>query len=249
MCLIAWDWQPGSVQPLLLLANRDEFYARPAQALHWWKDSPVLAGKDLTGGGTWLGITRCGHLAALTNYRDPAGFRAEAPSRGSLVADFLQGTASAADYLQSVLNVVDAFNPFNLLVYDGNQLLGLESRNKRVVPLGPGIGAVSNADFHTPWPKAIKLRAGLEHLQRQPLAPTDAALWDLLRDDQVAPDVQLPRTGIALPRERALSAAFIRTPDYGTRASTLLRISVKGTTMEEQTFDRKGQTGTTQFKL
>ncbi len=249
MCLIAWDWQPGSDQPLLLLANRDEFYARPAQPLHWWDGGQVLAGRDITGGGTWLGVTRSGRMAALTNYRDPTDFRPDAPSRGAVVADFLQGNADAPDYAQAVAARAGNFNPFNLLLFDGVKMVGLESRHSRTLQLMPGIGAVSNADFHTGWPKLCKLRSGLEAFQMQTPPKDDAALWALLGDDSVAPDEQLPSTGIPLPRERALSSAFIRTPDYGTRASTLLRLSSSGSTMEERSFDGRGRLETVRFSL
>lgn len=99
MCLIAWNWQPASHTPLLLIANRDEFYARPTAALHWWNEAAILAGRDLQAGGTWLGISRSGRLAALTNYRDPAAMRPDAPSRGELVSAYLQTDASAMEYL------------------------------------------------------------------------------------------------------------------------------------------------------
>ena len=102
MCLIAWHWQPGSDTPLRLLANRDEFYARPTLPLHWWDNGLVLAGKDLQGGGTWLGVSRTGRLAALTNYRTALPQRLNTPSRGELVANFLTSHLSAADYLQQI---------------------------------------------------------------------------------------------------------------------------------------------------
>lgn len=250
MCLIAWNWQPGTAQPLLLLANRDEFYARPSQAMHWWNGGQVLAGRDLTGGGTWLGVSRSGRVAALTNYRDPANFQADAPSRGALVANFLQGSLSAKNYLQSILPSVASYNGFNLLVFDGTQLLGLESRHPRMLELGAGVGAVSNADFLSPWPKLEKLRTGLAWaVQRMPPSQ-DAALWDLLRDAETAPDDQLPQTGIPLERERALSTAFIATPDYGTRASTLLRVHSDGIDVEERRFEALGRSaGISRFKM
>ena len=252
MCLIAWNWQPGTAQPLLLLANRDEFYARPSQAMHWWKGCEVLAGRDLAGGGTWLGLTRSARVAALTNYRDPANFQPDAPSRGALVANFLQGTLSAANYLESILPTVERYNGFNLLVFDGTQLMGLESRHARMVAMGAGIGAVSNADFLIPWPKLEKLRTGLaQAVERMPPdQEQDHALWDLLCDAEAAPDELLPRTGIPLERERALSTAFIATPDYGTRASTLLKIHAGGISVEERRFEAAGrQAGTSRFKL
>ena len=250
MCLIAWHWQPGTAQSLLLLANRDEFYARPSQAMHWWHGGEVLAGRDLAGGGTWLGLTRSGRVAALTNYRDPTNFQADAPSRGALVANFLQGALSAEHYLHSILPTVAGYNGFNLLVFDGTQLMGLESRHARMLALGAGIGAVSNADFLSPWPKLEKLRTGLARAVELGVPDQDPVLWDLLGDAETAPDEQLPRTGIALERERALSTAFIATPDYGTRASTLVKIHAGGISVEERRFEAAGRpTGTSRFTV
>ncbi|HPW82765.1 MAG TPA: NRDE family protein, partial [Rhodoferax sp.] len=123
MCLIAWSWQPASATPLLLLSNRDEFYHRPALPLHWWEPAPggveILAGRDLQAGGTWLGVSRSGRLAAITNYRTPVPARDNTPSRGELVAGFLQGSQSAMEYLQALSDRAQDYNPFNLLVFDG----------------------------------------------------------------------------------------------------------------------------------
>lgn len=250
MCLIAWNWQPGTAQPLLLLANRDEFYARPSQAMHWWDGGEVLAGRDLAGGGTWLGVTRSGRVAALTNYRDPINFQPDAPSRGTLVANFLQGTLSAANYVESILPTVGRYNGFNLLVFDGTQLLGLESRNARILELGAGIGAVSNADFLSPWPKVERLRTGLAVAVELAPLDQDPAFWDLMGNAETTPDSLLPRTGIPLERERALSTAFIATPDYGTRASTLLKIHADGISVEERRFEAAGRlAGTSRFTM
>lgn len=250
MCLIAWNWQPGAERSLLLLANRDEFYARPSQAMHWWNGGQVLAGRDLEGGGTWLGLTRSGRVAALTNYRDPANLLADAPSRGALVANFLQGALSVEDYLRSILPTVADYNGFNLLVFDGTQLMGLESRHARMLELGTGIGAVSNADFLSPWPKLEKLRSGLARAVERTPPDQDPVFWDLLGDAETAPDEQLPRTGIPLERERALSTAFIATPDYGTRASTVLKIHADGISVEERRFEASGRpTGSSRFKM
>jgi uncharacterized protein with NRDE domain len=248
MCLIAWNWQPGTAVPLLLLANRDEFYARPSEPLHWWPGGKVLAGRDLSGGGTWLGLSHDGRMAALTNYRDPSGYRADAPSRGALVANFLQGELPAAQYLKSIATTLSSFNPFNLLLFDGLHLMGLESRHARQLVLAPGIGAVSNADFFKPWPKLEKLRLGLAQLHDLAQTHGDKALWRLLLDKEIALDEDLPRTGIPLERERALSSAFITSPDYGTRACTLLRIGRTGFFMEERGFDASGLLGSAQFR-
>lgn len=241
MCLIAWHWQPAhATTPLLLLANRDEFYARPTSALHWWQDAPVLAGRDEQAGGTWLGVNRRGHLAALTNYRDPLNNRADAPSRGALVTDFLAGNDSAQTYLDTLLGQCEDYNPFNLLVFDGQQLLGLESRHRRVVTIAPGIGAVSNADFSTPWPKLRGLQSGLDAAITSD-ATQDTQLLALLHNDQPALDVDLPHTGLDLTHERLLSAAFIKSPSYGTRACSIVRVGGEEVRFLEESFNATGR--------
>jgi len=243
MCLIAWNWQPGSATPLLLVANRDEFYARPTAPLSWWADAPILAGRDLQAGGTWLGVSRSGRLAALTNHRDPARRRADAPSRGELVSAFLQSDTSARDHLDALAASAASYNPFNLLVFDGQTLMGLESRHAKVVALQPGLGAVSNADFLTPWPKLTLLKNSLQALLAQ-AHPSDAQLLDLLHQRGLAADSDLPATGIPLELERALSSAFIATPGYGTRACSVVRFEAGRVQFLEQSFDATGCIGT-----
>jgi uncharacterized protein with NRDE domain len=265
MCLIAWNWQPGTAQPLLLAANRDEFYARPTAPLHWWGSADnwdeceqsegrvapdrrdILAGRDLLGGGTWLGVTRHGRMAALTNFRAPGDFRPDAPSRGALVADFLRGDLTAFAYLHHIQPNAGRFNPFNLLVFDGVHLAGFESRHRRVLEIPTGVGALSNADFGTPWPKLDALRQGMAAVNGATQEEQCQALWSLLADAREAPDDRLPTTGVALVRERTLSATFIQTTDYGTRASTLLRWGPQGLWMEERRFDHSGPIGAMQF--
>ena len=237
MCLIAWNWQPG--QGLLLLANRDEFFARPTQPLHRWPDAPVLAGKDLQGGGTWLGLGRGGRLAALTNVRDPRQFRADAPTRGALVADFLRGDMSAQTYLEEVGAQAAAFNPFNLLLFDGESLLGFESQGARTRVFAAGVNGVSNARFNTPWPKLRGLTQALGQRGIPPVVEPHALL-PLLTDAQTATDAQLPDTGVPLETERALSAAFIRMPGYGTRACSIVHIQGERAHIWEQEFDENG---------
>ncbi|MCB8747578.1 NRDE family protein [Rhodoferax sp. U2-2l] len=239
MCLIAWHWQPGSTQRLLLVANRDEFYARPTAPLHAWAEADILAGRDLQAGGTWLGVSRTGRLAALTNHRDPTQQRFEAPSRGELVSAFLRSDLSAEAYLSELRSQANNYNPFNLLVYDGNHLMGLESRHARVLALSEGMGAVSNADFQTPWPKLNGLTKGLQQQLSQG-QHSDTELLALLQDRRIAADADLPTTGVPLPLERALSAVFVALPDYGTRASSVVRLSGDHVDFTEQGFDAKG---------
>jgi uncharacterized protein with NRDE domain len=243
MCLIAWNWQPHCATPLLLLANRDEFYARPALPLHWWEPAAngtqILAGKDLQGGGTWLGLSRTGRLAALTNFRSGAPQRTNTPSRGELVAAFLHGDQSAEDYLRQLAEHCGDYNPFNLLVFDGHQLMGLESRGAKVLSHAPGLGAVSNADFHTPWAKLTQLRSRLAALPTNTMADL-RQLLPLLHDQTVAPDAALPTTGVPLELERMLSAAFIATSGYGTRACSVLALHHNRAEFMEQSFGLQG---------
>lgn len=252
MCLIAWNWQPGSATPLLLVGNRDEFYARPTQALHHWPDAPVLAGRDTQAGGTWLGVSQGKdggvRLAALTNYRSTVPPRADAPSRGELVADFLKSTQSAASYLEALQSQAGGYNPFNLLAYDGKELLGLESRGAHIVTLQPGIGAVSNADFNTPWPKLTQLTNGLATCVARG-ETDDEHLWPLLQLHTLAADQDLPQTGVPLPLERALSAAFVTMPGYGTRACSVVRLASEGAQFSEQRFCVEGDMGQTSLAL
>ena len=103
MCLILFAWKMQKNFPLILIANRDEFYERPTAPAAFWDDAPdLLAGRDLREGGTWLGITRRGKLAALTNYRDPASLKMNAPSRGHLVSDYLRNRQTPENYLRRI---------------------------------------------------------------------------------------------------------------------------------------------------
>ncbi|MEO7106644.1 MAG: NRDE family protein [Rhodoferax sp.] len=244
MCLIAWNWQPDSATPLLLLANRDEFYARPAQPLHWWQPASngaqVLAGKDLQGGGTWLGLSRSGRLAALTNFRSGTAQRTNTPSRGELVAGFLQSELSADAYLQQLALHCADYNPFNLLVFDGQHLMGLESRDAKIVTHAPGLGAVSNADFQTPWPKLTQLRTGLAAMVNTADAADMRHYLPLLHNRRLAPDAALPRTGVPADLERVLSATFIATPGYGTRACSVVALHQNRAEFLEQSFGQQG---------
>ncbi len=243
MCLIAWNWQPDRATPLLLVANRDEFYARPALPLHWWgraeNGAEVLAGKDLQGGGTWLGVSRGGRLAALTNYRSAEPLRTDTPSRGELVAAFLHSDMDAPTYLEQLARHCSDYNPFNLLVFDGHQLMGLESRSTSVLHKSPGVGAVSNADFQTPWPKLTQLKNRLQ--QQEDRAQTDVnRLLPLLHDRCIAPDASLPHTGVPQELERVLSATFIATPHYGTRACSVVAIHQTHVEFFEQSHGAQG---------
>ncbi len=227
MCLVLVVWRVHPLYPCVVAANRDEFHARPAARAEWWPDRPqILAGRDLEAGGTWLGLTRTGRFAALTNYRDPEQRRAAAPSRGALVTAMLESGASVAEGLTHLRAVGADYNGFNLIFSDGERLGIYESVSGASRELQPGIYGLSNHLLDTPWPKVqnakTRLQAALGDL-------TDTApLLDLLRDDRPALDAQLPQTGVSVEWERLLSSAFVRAPDYGTRCSTIIRIERQG---------------------
>jgi uncharacterized protein with NRDE domain len=235
MCLIGFRWQPASREPLLLLGNRDEFYARPATAMAWWAGGHILAGKDLRAGGTWLGVSRDGRLAAITNFRQPGSLRAEAPSRGAIPVRFLEASVPAAAFLAGLREEAGSYNPFNLLLYDGCDLLGYESRTGRALRFDPGLHVLSNGDFDEPWPKAEALLAGMAASSGD-----DPGLLALLEPADPFEDDRLPHTGVPRDWERALSPIFVRTPTYGTRASTLIRIGVESVSAVEQRFTAEG---------
>jgi uncharacterized protein with NRDE domain len=234
MCLIVFDWRPdaasdGTHALLTLSANRDEFFQRDADPMHWWSDAPnVLAGRDLTGGGTWLGITRDGRFAALTNYRAPSEVRPDAPTRGLLVSAFLSGERIAPlDYLHDVAREGHRYNGFNLLAGDFTRgELGWYGNRADAPPtlLEPGVHGLSNSLLNTPWPKLVAQRDALRDLIHADQQPTLDELIDTLRDPRMADDDALPSTGISIERERVLSAAFIEAPGYGTRSTTALRV-------------------------
>ncbi len=240
MCLIVFDWQPGATDgPVLTLtANRDEFFRRTSAPIAWWEDRPgVLAGRDLEAGGAWLGVTRDGRFAALTNYRAPYDIRAGAPTRGKLVSDFLGGrNVAPLEYLRELTGTAAFYNGFNLLVGDCRRRELAWYCNRPAEPdtapdapilLEAGVHGLSNARLNTPWPKLVHKRTELGTLLTDEAAPSLDALIALMRDTRVADDDVLPSTGIPLARERALSAAFIETPEYGTRGTTALRVTIK----------------------
>ena len=240
MCLILIAWRSSAEFPCVIAANRDEFYARPAETAHWWPSDPqILAGRDLKAGGTWLGITREGRFAALTNYRDPEQRKAETPSRGNLVTSILQSSEGVAETLQRLQREGAAYNGFNLLFSDGEKLAIYESMSGVGRELRPGIYGLSNHLLDTPWPKVQAAKSRLSSALSQ--LPDSRPALALLRDEQLAPDEHLPKTGMSQEWERLLSSAFIRSSTYGTRCSTVLQVDRGGhVSFEEWTWDEAG---------
>ncbi len=239
MCLIllALNAHPG--YRLILAANRDEFYSRPTAPAAFWDNAPqLLAGRDLKGGGTWLGITRSGRLAALTNYRDPGAERPDAPSRGALVSGYLTGTASTDEYLARLKKEGGACNGFSIIFGDAGHLCFFSNRGERLHFIEPGLHGLSNRLLDTPWPKVTRGKEALARLvaEGETVRPED--LFAILADRTVAPDEFLPDTGVGIELERLLSPLFTAAPSYGTRSSTVILIDRENcVTFCERTFN------------
>jgi uncharacterized protein with NRDE domain len=237
MCLIVFAWRVVPGVPLVAAGNRDEFYERPAAPAAWWDDHPqIYAGRDLRGGGTWMGVTRDGRFACVTNIRAPSEKRVDAPSRGALVADYLSGQMRAEEYIAQISPNAHLFNGFNLLVGDKNDLIWFsngrvdDERNGR--PLAPGIYGLSNGSLDTPWPKIVRTKAQFSSLLCQ--GAPDTAYFEMLTDTTPASDCRLPRTGVSIEWERLLSAVCIESADYGTRVSTVVKLYPNGEPMLQE---------------
>ena len=229
MCLVLLAWEKHPRHRLIVAANRDEFYARPTAPAGWWQDSPrVLAGRDLREGGTWMGVTRDGRFAAVTNVREPQAYRVGAPSRGHLVGNFLLSRAPSLGYAAGLMPIAPMFNGFNLLLFDGVTLAWFSNRGTGARTLPPGVYGLSNALLDTPWPKVVLGKDDLRRALDGPEDEMEERLFASLARRDPAPEAELPRTGVGDERERALSSAFIATPEYGTRSSTVLLVGRDG---------------------
>lgn len=246
MCLIIVAWQAHPRWPLVVVANRDEFHARPTVPLAPWPDVPgVIAGRDLAAGGTWLGVAQgeagTFRFAAVTNVREP-GAPPGSRSRGALTRDYLAAGGAAAGHAAGLAasGSLTDYAGFNLLLADDAELWYLSNRaGHGPRPLGPGIHGLSNHLLDTPWPKLTSARHALS--AALPALPDTEACFTLLADDGIVPDPLLPATGVSLEWERRLSAIFVRSPAYGTRAATvLLRDAAGHTTIEERSFAADG---------
>jgi uncharacterized protein with NRDE domain len=226
---------------VVIAANRDEFHARASAPAHWWDDG-WLAGRDLTAGGTWLGITRTGRWALITNVREPARYDPAAPSRGALVPRLLADATPMSECIADVLAGATRHNGFNLLAGSGAEAHWASNRAAPPRTLASGVYGLSNAALDTPWPKVARTRASFSRWCAS--ADIDLEpLFALLDDRTTAPDHELPATGIGIEKERLLSAPFIVSADYGTRCSTVLAIDCNGdTTFVERSFDSAGRT-------
>ncbi len=226
MCLLLFAQGVDPDYPLVVAANRDEYHHRPTEPAHWWPEG-ILAGRDLQAGGTWLGVTRQGRFAALTNFRDPANNDPQRASRGGLVVQALLDNSPPTEQLARLAREGDRYNGFNLLFGGPGGLYSFSNREAEGKSLQPGLYGLSNHLLETPWPKVLRGKRLLQECLNRG-APTPAALFELLADDHVPDDRDLPQTGVAPEWERVLAPMFINSPTYGTRSSAVVIVRADG---------------------
>jgi len=239
MCLLFIAHESHPLYKLIVAANRDEYYERPTEKAAFWDESPgVLAGRDLRAGGTWLGITRKGKIAAITNYRDPKSINTSAPSRGRLVSDFLSKGKNPLEYLNNISTNANQYNGFNLIVGEKDEIYWYSNRGEGVEMLSPGMYGLSNHLLNTPWPKVNKIKSAFQRLLSQGSEIDPEMIFEILFDKSTPNDNSLPDTGVGLEWERILSPVFIASATYGTRSSTIILIDSKNhVRFIEKTFD------------
>ncbi len=224
MCLIFLSLNQHPTYKLIVAANRDEFYNRQTSAADFWKDHPyIVGGRDLEAQGTWLAMTTTGKISMLTNYRDPKNINSEAPSRGQLVSDYLEQNVSPEGYLKKMEPKAGAYNGFNLLVGTPEEFYYLSNYKTGIDKVSNGLHGLSNHLLETPWPKVVRGKQKMTELLKSKIISSQI-LFEFLYDEERASDDQLPETGIGLERERALSSMFIKSPNYGSRCSTVILI-------------------------
>lgn len=225
MCIILFQWQPGADTPLVLAANRDEFYARPTESARWRGD--IFCGIDKEAGGTWFGVTQSGRFAAVTNFREPP---TPPPmmlkSRGQLPMGYLESTKAPEAYVRQIHQEQDEYGPFNLLVGDGNSLWYVGNRGATPQEVPPGLHGLSNALLNTPWPKIERGKRLLAHAIEQ--GASDELLLGVLTDRNRPNRADLPQTGVPEWLEEMVAPIFIESAQYGTRCSTLLVVPREG---------------------
>lgn len=226
MCIISFHFQEHPRYKLIIAANRDEFYERPTKEAHLWKDEPnILAGRDLKEMGTWLGITKEGRFAALTNYRDPTNEKQNKVSRGEIVSSFLTSQKNAPEYLSQLREKKEDYNGFNVLVGTPDELYYYGNRQEDILKIKAGTHSISNHLLNTPWPKVTNAKSMLREYVMNHEQIDVEILFSQLNNQQLADDDLLPKTGVGLPLERQLSPIFIQTDNYGTRSSTVILVT------------------------
>jgi uncharacterized protein with NRDE domain len=237
MCLLLIGNKVHPDYPFILAANRDEFYSRPAEPAKFWSGSPgLLAGKDLKEGGTWLGVTKSGRIAAVTNYRDLSNLKEAAPSRGHLLLKFLQSEISTEEFNSYLIKNSGNYNGFNLIFGSLNEIYYFSSQTNEGKKLNEGIFGLSNHLLDSPWYKVEIAKNKFEQIIDNSTS-IEKDILSLLTDTSLSPDELLPETGLTYELEKLVSSIFIKTETYGTRSSTIIMMHKNGTvTFKERTF-------------
>jgi uncharacterized protein with NRDE domain len=224
MCLIFISVNDHPKYKLIVAANRDEFYQRKTAAVSEWHDHPgVIGGRDMEAQGTWMAMTKGGKIGMVTNYRDLKNINPSAPTRGQLVTDFLFNDYDTESYLKEIHLKASQYNGFNLVIGSLDELYYYSNYQSKIVKLNKGFYGLSNHLLDTPWPKVKRGKEKMKSVLSQS-DPRPSALFEVLTDEKIAPDDQLPSTGLDIERERALSAMFIKSPNYGSRCSTVVLV-------------------------
>lgn len=250
LCLINFAYHVHPHYKLVVSANRDEFYARKTKHAHFWDEYPfLLGGKDLEQGGMWLGITKEGKFAALTNYREKISNKKNYRSRGELVKNFLIGNDHAYDYLKEVERRKNDYPGFNLLVGYADELYYYSNRYDHILKLEKGIYSLCNSTIDCEWEKAKKGKRYMEEVMSiRDEEKIQKRLFASLLDEEKAPDELLPDTGLDKELERFLSSIFIKGEDYGTRSSTVILVGYDNRVIfSEKTYDTDKKTHTFSF--
>ena len=236
MCIAAMAWRAHPRWQLVVAANRDEYHARAAAPLARWDDgSGILGGRDLVGGGTWLGLHEAGRFVLVTNFRVPGYPLPGRPSRGGLVTGLLSGERHQEA-------PTEPYNPFSIFAVSGGEawLIGNHPEPRQQL-LPPGIHGLSNGAYELPWPKTRQLGFALEGWLAE--GTDDAApLLAALRAETPLPSAALPDAGAGAFPEPRQAPVFIRDETYGTRCSTLVMVDAEGRgRMIERRFDAAGR--------
>jgi len=242
MCLILLANRALDEVPLVVAANRDEFYARPAAPAHRWRHAPaIFGGMDLEAGGTWLAVSERGRFAAVTNFTETIEGLPPPGSRGALPKDFLEGGESAEGFAARIEH--DRYRGFNLLLFDGQNLVYTSNRHPGITTLAPGVYGLANTHLGSHWPKVETGACALERALHDPriLCRDLEPLLDVLADDTVPPDHELPQRGRDVALERRVAPRFIRGEEYGTRASTALVMTTRRIHFHERLFGPNGK--------
>ena len=244
MCLIVVAHRMSAEYPLVLAANRDEFFARPTRQAHLWPDGAMIAGRDLLAGGIWLGVGLDGRFAAVTNVPEPGGNGGGSRSRGELPLDYLGGALPPADYLAEKSRQFDEYAGFNLLLGDIDSVYYASNCAPGIHEAGSEIIGLSNGLPGSEWPRLVRGKQKMADLFARGAAMNCDLLVELMHDQSMAEDSGLPDTGIPDARAGRLSSIFIpaQPGGYGTRCiSVLIRQGDGLCRFSEQNYNAEGE--------